>query len=370
MIPLAEVISRFEAELFARYADRLLPGQRHALAAMKRCRSAANPRMEVQCERCQVRHFMPHSCGHRACPHCQHHESEQWLARQLKRQVPAEYFLVTFTLPSEFRVMAWRHQRTLYDALIKCSWQTLNTFAQNDPRLQGTPGAIAVLHTHSRRLDYHPHVHVVMPAATIDRDKRLWRTKRSAKGKAAYLFNHKALAKVFRAKMLAAITQAGLTLPKRHPPKWVVDCKAVGQGKSALVYLGRYLYRGVIAEKDILACNNGQVTFRYRESKTQQTKTRTLAGADFLWLLLRHVLPRRFRRTRNFGFLHPNSKRLIALLHLLLKVDLSGAAAWIKQRPRLTCSNCGGEMRIIRTRIAPPGGLNPPPLGARGCTVM
>lgn len=118
--------------------------------------------------------------------------------------------------------------------------ETLRTFSQNDKHLQGTPGAIAVLHTHSRRLDDPPHVLVVIPAAAIDGDKRRWRTK--PVGKSPYLFNHKVLANVFRAKLLAALAAAGLAVPA-HPARWVVDCQAVGAGAKALVYLGRYLYR-------------------------------------------------------------------------------------------------------------------------------
>ena len=57
-----------------------------------------------------------------------------------------------------------------------------------------------------------------------------------------YLFKHTALAKVFRAKLLQAITGAGLPLPCDVPEKWVVDCRHVGTGEKALVYLGRYLY--------------------------------------------------------------------------------------------------------------------------------
>ncbi len=118
--------------------------------------------------------------------------------------------------------------------------------------------------------------------------------------------------------MLEAIRQEGLELPLSYPETWVVDVKSVGRGEKALVYLGRYLYKGVIQEKDIIACENGQVTFRYQESKTQQWRTRTVSGAKFLWLILQHVLPKGFRRARNFGFLHPNSKRLMALLQYLL----------------------------------------------------
>lgn len=189
-----------------------------------------------------------------------------------------------------------------------------------------------------------------MPAAAVDSKRRRWRTKSSKKG---YLFNHKALAKVFRAKLLAAIAAAGLQLPARYPQAWVVDCKAVGSGEKALVYLGRYLYRGVIREEDILACREGQVTFRYREGKSGRVQLRTLPGPQFLWLVLQHVLPKGFRRARNFGFLHPNCKRLIALVQLLLKCVPLAATAWIKPRPPILCPCCGAVMQIVRRRMAP-----------------
>ena len=194
-----------------------------------------------------------------------------------------------------------------------------------------------------------------MPAAAIDATKKLMRTKSKIKRKKekSYLFNHKALAKVFRAKVLEAITQAGLVLPKQYPEKWVVDCKSVGRGDKALVYLGRYLYRGVIQEKDIIACKNGKVTYRFQNSKTKKLDYRTVSGAKFLWLVLQHVLPKGFRRARNFGFLHPNSKRLIALIQLLLKFDPNRALAWMRKRPQWGCPCCGAKMKIIETRLAP-----------------
>jgi hypothetical protein len=153
--------------------------------------------------------------------------------------------------------------------------------------------------------------------------------------------------------MIDALTREGLRLTARYPEKWVVDCKSVGSGEKALVYLGRYLYRGVIQEKDILSCESGQVTFRYREAKTQRMKTRTLPGVQFLWLILQHVLPKGFRRTRHFGFLHPNSKRLIQLLQWLLKLDPNRALAWVKKRPSLKCPCCGAAMQIVQTRLPP-----------------
>lgn len=326
---------------------------------MKSCRTPLSPKMQAHCPACEVQVLVPHSCGHRLCPHGQHHERRQWLERQLKTLVPGAYFLLTFTLPAEFRALALAHPRTLFGLLMPCAWQTLLTFSRNDKSLQGTPGAVAVLHTHSRRLDYHPHVHGVMPAAAFDTEQRRWRTQTGQRS----LFNHQALAKVFRAKLLAAMTEAGLNLPEGHPRQWVVDCKHVGSGEKALVYLGRYLYRGVLQEKDILACDHGQVTFRYRNSKTRRTETRTLAGAYFLWLLLQQVLPKGFRRARHFGVLHPNSKRLIPLRQLLLKLDPGRAFEAVKPRPALVCPCCGGPMTIVRTRRRP--SLSHPPVNVR-----
>ncbi len=197
---------------------------------------------------------------------------------------------------------------------------------------------MTVLHTHNRRLDFHPHVHLVMPAVAFDAKQRLWRNKDSG-----FLFDHKALAKVFCAKMLHGIKQAGLILPKQYPEAWVVDCKAVGSGQKALVYLGRYLYRGVLPEKNIVSNRDGKVTFLYQNSDTRKMETRTLSGIEFLRLILLHILPKGFRRARNFGFLHPNS-RLVKLVQLIKQVIVPPP----KPRPTVSCACCGNSMRIVR----------------------
>jgi hypothetical protein len=346
MITLATVIDRFEADFLRGYQNRLRSNQISALQAMKCCRTSHSPVMQVNCADCDYQTFVPHSCGHRNCPHCQHHESQQWIERQVQRQVPSNYFMNTFTLPAQLRSLARLHPRLLYRMMFDCAWATLQSFSKNDKQLQGHPGAIAVLHTHSRELTYHPHIHVIMPAAIIDKINKVWRTKQ---GK--YLFNHKALAKVFRAKMLTRMTEEKLPFPAKMPKKWVVDCKFVGTGDKALIYLGRYLYRGVIREKDILSCQEGKVTYRYQDSKTKRYKTKTVSGADFLWRVLQHVLPKGFRRARNFGFLHPNSKGIIKLIHYLLKVDPTKSLRTLKPRPQLSCQCCGGAMIVGRRRI-------------------
>jgi hypothetical protein len=162
------------------------------------------------------------------------------------------------------------------------------------------------------------------------------------------------LATVFRAKVLEAIGQAALAPPRHCPRTWVVDVKSVGSGQPALTYLGRYLYRGVIQERDIVASANGTVTFRYTDAKTKRTEHKTVSGVQFLHLILQHVLPKGFRRARNFGLLHPNSKRLIALIQYVTRFDPRQIVARITtQRPTFTCRHCGSAMKIIATRLRP-----------------
>ena len=365
MMTLSSVIDQFEADFLKTYQQQILPSQLKALAALKICRTQSSPMMQVNCSGCEYQTFVPHSCGHRNCPHCQHHESQQWIERQVQKLVPARYFMLTFTLPAQLRSLTWSHQKQIYRLMFECVWETLQSFSRNNKQLKGDAGAIAVLHTHSRALAYdhhgwwkckreagaevvHPHIHAVMPAAIVDKNNLLWRTK---KGK--YLFNHKALAKVFRAKMLSRFSQENLTFPVSTPKKWVVDCKSVGSGEKALIYLGRYLYRGVIREKDILSCQKGLVTYRYQNSKTKRWEIKTVTGAKFLWLILQHVLPKGFRRARNFGFLHPNSKQLIKVLQWLFKLNPNKWLAKQKPRPQLRCKCCGAAMMVGRRRIPP-----------------
>ena len=123
MIRLASVIDAFAADLRTQYGSQLSSAHLQELAAMRRCRTQASAKMQVQCTGCAHQTLVPHSCGHRHCPHCQHHESQQWLERQLKRLVPAGYFLITFTLPAELRPLAWTHQRVVYDLLLRCGWE-------------------------------------------------------------------------------------------------------------------------------------------------------------------------------------------------------------------------------------------------------
>jgi Putative transposase/Transposase zinc-binding domain len=340
IMQLAPLIAQYQCAFRSHYASRLLPGHLNAIGAMLRCRTPDSGQMLLHCSQCTEQFWRPQSCGHRSCPKCQNHAASQWLDRQQAKLLPVEYFMVTFTLPHELRAFAWRHQTTLYQLLFATAASTLKDFGLNPKQLGAEMGMTAVLHTHSRRLDYHPHLHVVVPGGGVSRTTRQWKKTR---GK--YLFNHTALAKVFRTRLLAAIKAADLALPARLPDQWVVDCTHVGQGQPALKYLSRYLYRGVISENDIVANHHGMVTFKYVNSRTGQTRYRTLKGEDFLWLVLQHVLPKGFRRVRDYGFLHGNAKKLLLLIQLILKVMITIRPT--RPRPVFSCPRCQSPMHIL-----------------------
>ncbi len=220
----------------------------------------------------------------------------------------------------------------------------------NPKHLGAEIGMTMVLHTNTRSLDYHPHIHAVVPGGGIDRRRRYWK-----KIKGDYLFNGIALAKVFRARFLEAIQQAGLIFPKIIPQKWVAHCVNVGRGMEALQYLSRYLYRGVISEKNIVSSQNGQITFKYIDSETGATKLRTLPGEEFLHLIVQHVLPKGFRRVRDYGFLHGNAKKLLSLVQLILHVIIEELSP--RPRPVFKCPCCKASMVIVefRRHVRSPG---------------
>ena len=336
---LKHIIKQYKPALIATRSKQIKPHQWQALHAIERCRTPKSGQLYVQCQDCAHAHWSPLSYGHRHCPNCQNHEINQWLDRQQQKRLPVDYFMVTFTLPAELRTLAWRHQKLMYSLFFNCVSSTLKSFGLNPDKLDGNIGLTAVLHTHSRRLDYHPHIHVVIPGGGINKTRNQWK---KLKGK--YLFNEFALAKVFRARFLTALKENSLCVPHKLPTKWVANVQNVGQGLPALKYLSRYLYRGVISEKNITENKNAMVTFRYTDSTTKKTTYRTLKGEDFLYLMLKHVLPTGFRRVRDYGFLHSNAKQLLKLVQLILQVKLENKK--LRPRAKFLCPLCQSAMKI------------------------
>jgi hypothetical protein len=227
-----------------------------------------------------------------------------------------------------------------YYTRFKSAVATLKTFGLNEKGFNAELAMTAILHTHTRRLDYHPHVHIIVPGGGINVKRTQWH-----KIKGDYLFNGFKLAAAFRGAMLKSIEQSGLWVPAT-PKKWVVHCKKVGRGLPALQYLSRNLYRGVISNKNIVADDGTYVTFRYTDSKSNTIKTRRVLGEEFMDLVLQHTLPKGFRRSRDYGFLHGNAKRILKIVQWALQIEVPIQA--LIERKKMVCKKCQQPMEFLR----------------------
>jgi hypothetical protein len=309
-----DLLRQHHQALETQYSVKLTPDMRHAIFAMLSCKTAQQGKSLWACSSCEHHDSQALSCGNRHCPQCQQSTTSTWLERQKQKRLPVEYFMTTFTLPYELRALARRRPKALYQIMFSVSASIMKDFAKTSQL--GDIGFTSVLHTHSRKRDLHPHIHMIVPNGGYDAKRKQWK-----KGKSGYLFNAKALAKVWRARIFEAINQhhdLSLKNIKIMPKKWVVDCRKVGYGLPALKYLSRYLYRGVLADKDIIHHDKDNVTFRYIDSTTKKTDTHTLPTLKFLLLILRHVLPKGLQRVRDYGLLSSGARKLRLLIQLLL----------------------------------------------------
>jgi len=354
----ADIVLRYGDRLEHRYGQRLLPGHRRALEAIVDCRTAACGQVLFDCPRCHNVQTRPCSCGHRLCPVCRNFETTRWLARQTAKLLPVRYYMVTVTLPGVLRPVAWCHQRQVYDGMFAAAVEAMRDLARGRHGFGADIAMTGVLHTHARNRDYHPHIHFVVPGGGIDRIDRVWKRRAGR-----WLFPARALSKLFRGKLADRLRSAGLSVPSAvYNHDLVAKIIAAGSGEPALKYLSRYLYRGVIAEHNIISDADGQVTFQYVESRSRQRRTRALPGEQFLWLILQHVLPKGFQRVRSYGFLHHRARKTLLLVQYALRVAAELTQA--PQRPTVSCPRCSTPMlpvAFIRPHYNCSTARSPPP---------
>ena len=323
------------------------------LRAIAACRTGELGLVLYRRECCGQMQAMGRSCGDRHCPACQRDKAEAWLEKQTDRLLPCPYFLVTFTLPAAVRDVARSHQRVVYSALFEASSAALRTLAA-DPKFVGTDrlGFFGVLHTWGRTLEYHPHVHYVVPGGGFSADGTRWLPSR-----ADFLVPAKALSIVFRAKFRDILRREGLldlVDPTVWSRDWVVHSQAAGDGRESLRYLAPYVFRVAIGDHRIVSCDDGKVTFTYRRVGSNRRRTMTLEATEFVRRFLQHVLPAGFQKVRHYGFLSPNSPTSIEAVRWLITVHnkavftlLAKLANQPASPPRPRCPVCGGLLSIL-----------------------
>jgi hypothetical protein len=303
------------------FGDSLSGGQRKALRDISVCRTAALGGYVKQCDPCDHREFAYRSCRNRHCSKCQAAARVAWLERRAAELLPVEYFHVVFTLPQALVPLALQNQRVVYGILFRAAAETLLQIAADPKHLGAKIGFLAVLHTWGQNLHHHPHLHCVVPGGGIAPDRSRWISCRQQ-----FLFPVKVLSRLFRGKFAAYLKTAfhqgelGFHGKLAHlreknnfiawlnpmtQSEWVVYAKPpFGGPQQVLKYLARYTHRVAISNQRLVALQDGQVTFRWKDySHGNQHRTMTLEASEFIRRFLLHVLPSGFVKIRHFGFL-------------------------------------------------------------------
>jgi hypothetical protein len=287
-----------------------MPGRhRQVLKKILACRTPALGGQLFQCPACPGFDYRYPSCNDRHCPQCGQTDADAWLERQRARLLlPVPYFLVTFTVPEELRRLIRSHQQITLDLLFAGSAQALQDLAGNLRRLGAQLGMLGVLHTWSRTLIFHPHIHYLIPGGGLSPDGRRWVPARPK-----FLLPVKALGAHFRTLFKARLQKEHPDLFAQVPAKvwqrhWNVDSRPSGSGENALRYLARYVFKTATANRKVQRLPGGQWRWDYRDSKTGQPASLTLEPLEWMARFLQHILPRSFARVRTFGWLHPAAK--------------------------------------------------------------
>jgi len=298
-LELADVV-RAHGEAFAK--SRILrPEERGALRAILQCRTAELGGHLDVCTACGYERPSYNSCRNRHCPKCQSLAQARWIARRLERILPVHYFHVVFTLPAELRGVAKRSREAVFDMLFAAASQTLLTLGRDPKRLGAELGATMVLHTWTRELQFHPHVHAIVTGGGLTAEGATW-----IKARRKFLFPVRVMGALFRGKMLAALERAhargivnlaDVDLSALRRKAWVVYAKRPFGGPEHVIrYLGRYTHRVGISNSRFIAMDDRGVTLRTKDGKSV-----TLPGPELLARFVQHVLPSHFVKIRHYG---------------------------------------------------------------------
>lgn len=349
MTTINEIFRTFGPEYLEHYSQGMPQGHRKVINAIIACRTAVCGIALYQCETCGEFHRVYRSCGNRHCPSCQHHKTQQWLELQIKRQLPGHHFLLTFTVPENLRRFIRKNQRVAYSALFMASSEAIKKLALDQNYIGGDlPGFFGVLHTWGRTLEYHPHIHYIVPGGALSTSDDLWHPSRID-----FYLPVRALSVLFKAKFRDEMKKAGLL--EQIPSDlwqidWNVNSQAVGASEASLKYLAPYVFRVAISNSRILKVVDRTVFIRYRKSHSHRLRTLALEVMEFIRRFLQHVLPTGFMKVRYYGFMNPNCSVPLDRISPLIELSygFNGVLPNTDLEPSqpITCPSCGGSLRL------------------------
>lgn len=335
-----------------RFGSRMPAGQLRAMRDLEACHTAALGGIRWQCPRCGGAVYTYRSCGNRHCPACGRTDAELWLERQQRLLLPGvTYHLLTFTVPEALRRPIRSHPREVLPILFDASASALLDLCRDPRHLGAVPALTAVLHTWTRQLLYHPHVHFLASGGGIAPDGA-WRDAQPK-----FLVPVRALSVIFAARVRDALRARHPAIFTQVPGSvwrqpWVVHSKPVGAGDRALAYLARYIFRVALADSAILRHDDREVVFRYRDSDTGKPRTARLTPAEFIRRFMQHILPSGFRKVRHYGLHHSSKRKTLRLLQaqlaLVHSLALPPTAKPVRPpRPSPVCRRCATPVLAV-----------------------
>jgi len=319
VITLADVLRRFADDYLLAHGASLLPSHGRAIADILACRTEALGGHRWRCDHCSAEVYSYHSCKNRSCPTCHRDQTERWLAARQAELLPCCYFHVTVTVPEELRVVLRVNQKDGYAALMQAAAEAIIELARDRRYVGGTVGVLAVLHTWTQQLVYHPHVHCLVTGGGVSDDACSWHPARSK-----YLIPTKALANLVRGKLKAALEKRRPDLvvpPAVWSKPWVTHCTTWGDGADAVLqYLARYVFRVAITNNRIVGLDDTSVTIRHKHRASGRWRRMCLSGHEFMRRFLQHVLPKGLHKVRYYGLWHPSRREHAARARLMLQL--------------------------------------------------
>ena len=352
---LAEVFTTHWPAYAQRHRAHLAAAHYRAARAILSCRTAQKGMVRRVCAGCGAVRIAPLSCGHRACPQCGTAQARQWEARRTAKLLPVPHFLVTLTVPEELRPLL--RGKIGYDAMFRAGATALRQSVGRN--LSGEPGWTSVLHTWSRQMIHHPHLHLIVAGCVVSKEGALRRVKRRD-----YLVPHALLAARWRDALRAALHAAAASDPTlagqlaalpgaTWTRRWVVDLQPVGSGEKALRYLARYVQKTALDAARLVRFDAESVTIAWRERPRHPGDRRGLArqtrlsAQTFLRRFLHHILPSGFQRVRHGGFYSAAAKeRYCRLAALLGHTPSPPDEPW-----QMPCEHCGGKQQIASIHV-------------------
>jgi len=317
MLEIADIFRQHAGHYLDKFGPSLLPSHARAIQDIIACRTKVLGGHVYCCDHCGEHIYAFHSCKNRSCPKCHTQQTQQWLEKRQLELLPVSYFHITLTVPEQLRALFRSNQKVCYSILMKSASQAIQELALDPKYCGGTVAILAVLHSWTQQMIFHPHVHCLVSAGGMSTDGEYWLPSSEQ-----YLVPVKALSKLFRGKCLAALRQAFPDVILSTPCDWVVYCKAWGKGETAVLdYLARYVFRSAMTNCRILSMDGQTITFRYKDRKAKRWRTCKLSPKEFIRRFLQHVLPRSFHKVRYYGLWHPSKKEQVKQVKLWLAIE-------------------------------------------------